>query len=610
MKAIQIILIFIGLFVSFISCNDSKITSKQVVSIDKESMFNDAIRNYYFTTLDSTSHYMLQIDTLKSLAKNKELFLKSREWYKRVEPMLIAYDYENHLSMNAPNLLKVEIDDYQDIKIQNPKSYQVLEELLYSEDSISNKELHSVLTYLKVRLPFVKKNHILITQRDRHHLKMIRDAIVNIAAKGITGFDSPMLANSLNEAVYNYESLDNIIEIYKDAFSNSKLYGQWKIEISSAIKVLKKSNFDDFNRYNFIKEHTNNQLNLVNETAKDWNIDLSTSRSLNPKISNLFDKNFFNMKMFSLQRSPEITDERIALGQQLFNDQSLSSSETISCATCHIKEKAFTDGHIKAIGVNGEELQRNSPTLTYAVYQRSLFYDGRADGLEDQIVGVTNNENEFHIDLNKLEEKIQQNPNYKNQFTALYDGQITNMNVRNAIATYIRSLAPFDSKFDRNMNDLEDTMTTEEINGFNLFMGKAACATCHFPPAFNGTVPPKYMETEFENLGVPKNASFDNPVLDDDLGQFFPYEVNEKKHFFKTSTVRNVELTGPYMHNGVYETLEEVVQFYNVGGGQGMGLDVPLQTLPSDSLNLSDIESKAIIAFMKTLTDQQYKTND
>ena len=610
MKAIQIILIFIGLFVSFISCNDSKITSKQMVSNDKESMFNDAIRNYYFTTLDSTSHYMLQIDTLNSLAKNKELFLKSREWYKRVEPMLIAYDYENYLSMNAPNLLKVEIDDYQDIKIQNPKSYQVLEELLYSEDSISNKELHSVLTYLKVRIPFVKKNHILITQRDRHHLKMIRDAIVNIAAKGITGFDSPMLANSLNEAVYNYESLDNIIEIYKDAFSNTELYRQWKIEISSAIKVLKKSNFDDFNRYNFIKEHTNNQLKLVNETAKDWNIDLSTSRSLNPEISNLFDKNFFNMKMFSLQRSPEITEERIALGQQLFNDQSLSSSETISCATCHIKEKAFTDGHIKAIGVNGEELQRNSPTLTYAVYQRSLFYDGRADGLEDQIVGVTNNENEFHIDLNKLEEKIQQNPNYKNLFTALYDGQITNMNVRNAIATYIRSLAPFDSKFDRNMNDLEDTMTTEEINGFNLFMGKAACATCHFPPAFNGTVPPKYMETEFENLGVPKNASFDNPVLDDDLGQFFPYEVNEKKHFFKTSTVRNVELTGPYMHNGVYETLEEVVQFYNVGGGQGMGLDVPLQTLPSDSLNLTDIESKAIIAFMKTLTDQQYKTNN
>jgi cytochrome c peroxidase len=313
------------------------------------------------------------------------------------------------------------------------------------------------------------------------------------------------------------------------------------------------------------------------------------------------------MKMFSTQRAPDITEERIELGRQLFNDKDLSGSGTISCATCHIAEKAFTDGHKIAKGINGQDLQRNSPTLTYAVYQRSMFYDGRADGLEDQIVGVTNNENEFHIDLEQLEETIQAKSAYKVQFDSLYDGKITDMNVRNAIATYIRSLAPFDSKFDRNMNNLEETMTTEEITGFNLFMGKAACATCHFPPAFNGTVPPKYMESEFENLGVPKNASFENPILDDDWGQYYPYEVEEKKHFFKTSTVRNVDLTGPYMHNGVYKTLEEVVEFYNVGGGQGMGLDVPYQTLPPDSLNLTTTESKAIIAFMKTLTDKRFE---
>ena len=137
-------------------------------------------------------------------------------------------------------------------------------------------------------------------------------------------------------------------------------------------------------------------------------------------------------------------------------------------------------------------------------------------------------------------------------------------------------------------------------------MGKAACATCHFPPAFNGTVPPKYMETEFENLGVPKNADFDHPILDDDPGQFHPYMVEEKRNFFKTSTVRNVALTGPYMHNGVYESLEEVVQFYNVGGGQGMGLEVPYQTLPPDSLHLTDKEQKALVAFMQSLTDARF----
>ncbi|MGO4921182.1 cytochrome-c peroxidase [Maribacter spongiicola] len=578
-----------------------------MITNSEQSMFNDAIRDYYFITLDSTSHYMQQMDTLKSVSKNKELFLKSRAWYKRVEPMLIAYDYENYVSMNAPNLLKVEIDDHQDIKIQDPKSFQVLEELLYADEGFSNKELNSVLTYLKVRIPFVKKNHILIAQRDRHHLKMIRDAIVNIATKGITGFDSPMLSNSLNEAVYNYESIQKVLDIYKDAFTNKELYADWSTEIAATIAILKKGNFDEFDRYSFIKEHTNHQLELAWKTAQDWDVELSDSRSLNPNATSLFDKNFFNMKMFSMQRAPEIIEERIALGRQLFNDKTLSSTGTISCATCHIKEKAFTDGHVKAIGINGKELQRNSPTLTYAVYQRSLFYDGRADGLEDQIVGVTNNENEFHIDLEKLEEKIQEQSAYRVQFDSLYDGKITNMNVRNAIATYIRNLSSFDSKFDRNINGLEESMTNEEVHGFNLFMGKAACATCHFPPAFNGTVPPKYMESEFENLGVPKNASFENPVLDDDLGQYFPYKVEEKKHFFKTSTVRNVDLTGPYMHNGVYATLGEVVEFYNVGGGLGMGLDVPYQTLPSDSLNLTAVESKAIIAFMKTLTDQQFE---
>ncbi|WP_339652418.1 cytochrome c peroxidase [uncultured Maribacter sp.] len=548
-----ILLMILGVF---LSCKHEETKPKLMITTNELSMFNDAIRNYYFVTLDSASHYMQQIDTTNSLSKNKELFLKSREWYKRVEPMLIAYDYENYVSMNAPNLLKVEIDDHQDVKIQNPKSYQVLEELLYSEDGFSNKELNFVLTYLKVRLPFVRKNHILIAQRDRHHLKMIRDAIINIVTKGITGFDSPMLTNSLNEAIYNYESIQKVLDIYKDAFYNPDLYSEWRTEITSSIAILKEGNFDKFDRYSFIKEHTNIQLELVLKTAKDWNVELSNSRSLDPNATSLFDKNFFNMKIFSMQRTPEITEERIALGKRLFNDKALSSTGTISCATCHIKEKAFTDAHTKALGSNGKELQRNSPTLTYAVYQRSLFYDGRADGLEDQIVGVTNNENEFHIDLEKLEEKIQSKIVYKVQFDSLYGGKITNMNVRNAIATYIRSLSSFDSKFDRNINGLEETMTNEEVDGFNLFMGKAACATCHFPPAFNGTVPPKYMESEFENLGVPKNASFENPVLDDDWGQYYPYEVEEKKHFFKTSTVRNVALTGPYMHNGVYATLE------------------------------------------------------
>ncbi|NKI32167.1 cytochrome-c peroxidase [Croceivirga thetidis] len=598
------------LILCFVACKKEDKLLVFATSSDKISMFNDAIRDHYFKTLDSAAYYIQKIDTLKSLKENRANFLKSREWYKRLEPMLIAYDNENYLSMNAPNLLKVEIDDYQDIKKIKPKSYQVLEELLYADEGFDNKDLEYVIQYLKVRIPYIRKNHILIRQRDRHHLKMLRDAIVNVATKGITGFDSPMLANSLNEAIYNYETIQEILSIYEPAFKSKELYNSWVKEINSTISALKLGNFDTFDRYSFIKNHTNRQLELINDTADDWNIVLNASRPLNPRSTNLFSKNFFNMALFSTPRAPEITEERIALGKMLFNDESLSSTENISCASCHHKEKAFTDGLKKARGINNKELLRNTPTLTYSVYQRTFFYDGRAASLEDQIVKVVNDDNEFHLDLNTIEQRIKANPTYVKKFDSLYGGSISNRNARHAIATYIRSLSPFDSKFDKNMQGIENTLTTEEILGFNLFMGKAACATCHFPPAFNGTVPPKYMETEFENLGVPENASFEHPVLDKDPGQFYPYRVEEKRSFFKTSTVRNAELTAPYMHNGVYNTLEEVVNFYNVGGGQGMGLDVPYQTLPPDSLNLAENESKALIAFMRTLNDKQFEISN
>ncbi len=599
---------FISLLVLLMlsSCRKEDKKLALVTSSNTESVFNQAIRNHYFKTLDSAAFYIQKVDTLKLLGENKTNFLMSRKWYKRAEPMLMAYDYENYLSMNAPNLLKVEIDDYQDIKVLKPKSYQVLEELLYAEEGFENKELHRVAEYLKVRIPYIRKNHILIRQRDRHHLKMIRDAVVNIATKGITGFDSPMLSNSLQEAIYNYETIREILSIYEPAFASKALYLSWLQEIETTIGNLKDGDFDSFDRYAFIKNHTNKQLDLIHKTSEDWRIKLNTSRPLNPTATNLFDKDFFNMRLFSAPRSPEITDERIELGRMLFNDESLSNTGNISCASCHHKDKAFTDGLKKAQGINKLELQRNTPTLTYSVYQKAMFYDGRATGLEDQIVNVVNDKNEFHLDLNTMEQRIKANPLYTKHFDSLYEGNVSNRNARHAIATYIRSLAPFDSKFDRNMQGHEDSLNDEEILGFNLFMGKAACATCHFPPAFNGSVPPKYMETEFENLGVPKNASFEHPVLDDDPGQYEPYKVEEKRNFFKTSTVRNAELTAPYMHNGVYKTLDEVITFYNVGGGQGMGLDVPYQTLPSDSLNLSTRESEALIAFMKSLTDEEF----
>ncbi len=604
---IRFLFIFIVLCIS--SCNEQKKNSANPTA-RTASAFTEDLRAYYLENLDSLSANLNKLDASKSVEENKAIFKSVRKWYKYAEPFIIAFDHNSYLTINGPNLLIVHAEDYTEIKKLKPKSLQVVEELLYNEEGLDKEELELQLIFLKSRVPFMAHNHIIYGQKDKHYLKMIRDAVITVATKGITGFDSPMQQNSTEESAYVYQSLWNILKYMEGSYGRTDVYIQLLKEFKEAEKSLIGSSFETLDRYSFIKNHTNKQLALLTKACKEWNIEMAENYELNPYAENLFQKDFFNINKFALPRSPKITEERIALGRELFNDVSLSNTGNISCTTCHIRKKAFTDGLKIAKGINNKTLQRNSPTLTYAVFQKAMFLDGRATGLEDQIVGVVNNKDEFHMDLNTIEKKVAENGGYVKAFDTLYDGQLNYKNVRHAIATYIRSLAPFDSKFDRNILDKEETLTDEEVLGFNLFMGKATCATCHFPPAFNGTVPPNYMETEFENLGVPKNASFEHPVLDDDAGKYYPYEVEERRGFFKTATVRNIELTAPYMHNGVYKTLEEVIEFYNVGGGQGMGLNVPYQTLPTDSLGLTEKESKAIIAFMKTLTDTKFNQFD
>lgn len=129
-----------------------------------------------------------------------------------------------------------------------------------------------------------------------------------------------------------------------------------------------------------------------------------------------------------------------------------------------------------------------------------------------------------------------------------------------------------------------------EINRFNLFMGKVKCATCHYLPLFNGASHPKYYKMETEVLGVPQTVTAKQ--IDFDRGRSEIMPTPELEHSFKTTTVRNTSFSEPYMHNGVFNTLKEVTDFYNEGGGVGEGLKVPNQTLPSDKLNLTDIEKK------------------
>ncbi len=315
-----------------------------------------------------------------------------------------------------------------------------------------------------------------------------------------------------------------------------------------------------------------------------------------------FESNSFNVTHFMPVNNRKVSENQIALGKKLFFDKNLSEAGNMACVTCHDPKKGWADGLQTNLDNQGKPLARNTPTLINSALQRSQFWDGRSPDLISQISSVFNNEKEFNASIHQFSADILMDSTYTDLFNTAYGGISTkNNDIIKAISAYVATLNGFDSKFDKNIRGVENSYTEQEKLGFNLFMGKALCATCHFMPLTNGTVPPFFAEHEKEVIGVPSSA--DNKMVDEDPGFYLINNDDFKKGMFKTPTVRNVDLTAPYMHNGVYQTLEEVVNFYNLGGGAGLGFDLPNQTFPFDNLELSKQEETALVAFMKTLTD-------
>ena len=172
--------------------------------------------------------------------------------------------------------------------------------------------------------------------------------------------------------------------------------------------------------------------------------------------------------------------------------------------------------------------------------------------------------------------------------------------ISSALILYYADLSSYYSPFDHAMNE-KQPVSKEVINGFNLFMSKAQCATCHFVPQFNGVKPP-YVGSEFEVIGTPTDTSF--KTLSKDPGRYTINPSKETNAAFRTGSIRNAASTKPYMHNGVFNTLEVVIDFYDAGGGSGKGISISNQTLSSDSLKLTKKEKNDIIAFIKSLNEE------
>ncbi len=579
------------LLLVIVSCNQKTEKYKSVTVI------SSSVNKLY---LNQLSNAINNLDSMKgkSIKAQQKYYVLARKHFKLLEPILAFSDKDNYKSLNAPNIISVKGETSNDTRVIKPIGFQVIEESLYDEN-IDQAVLKRAIRVTSNRLKLIRKNSIL-KLKDHHIIWLLRDQITRVAATGITGFDSPVLNQSLLESSYTYETVLKIIKLNEERFKSKELLVKFEEAIINAQKFLK-HDFDSFDRFNFIKKHTNLQLKILVEIQKDWGVKFPFEMALSNTMETLFSEEALNVNYFSdhLSDTTQLA-KKIIFGKQLFNDTSLSKDYNMACATCHVKDLAFTDGR----RVFDKNQTRNTPTVAYSAYQKGFFMDARSGSLEGQVVGVVENHNEFNMSMDSVVQRVLKNENYKKLIANLYDNKRVNFNIRHAIASYIRTLNTFNSKFDRNIRGEEETLTVDEQKGFNLFAGKAMCATCHFAPVFNGTVPPNYNDTELEFIGVPISADTINAEISSDLGRYNLYKTPERKHFFKTPTIRNIAKTAPYMHNGVYVTLEEVMDFYNKGGGAGLGIHNEYQTLPFDNLSLSEKEITQVIDFMKTLTDE------
>ncbi len=593
----------IGVFCFFILGISCK---KQEVYLDKTTPDWARVQNFYLENIKNSISYIeeLKKEGLKG-EKAKDFFIKARSSFKKSEPYASYLNPSVGHRVNGPALPIYKEDNG---KIMKPVGFQKIEESIY-EGTESNDDFIREIDITRGLLLNLQKGIEKRKLNPQRFFIATHQQLFRVISLAISGFDTPVSHLGIQETAISLESLkfvyENSIQFLIQK-KNPSLDTEFLNNITKSIRFIESNtNFETFDRFTFIRDFMNpitrNWVAIRKESGLWEGVD---TQPFNFDAPTFFENNSFNLTYFTPAVNRNPTKKQIMLGEKLFFDANLSKKGNMSCATCHVPEKAYADGMVTNLSNTGNPLKRNTPTLINAVFQQSFFWDGRSETLLDQISSVFTNDLEFDSTVHQFSDAILKDTTYIKLFNEAYGGISTkNIEVIKAISSYISTLNGFNSKFDKNIRGEEDTFTKEEKLGFNLFMGKALCATCHFVPLTNGTVPPFFAETEKEVIGVPETT--ENKMIDDDLGFYWKFKEELHRGMFKTPTIRNADLTAPYMHNGVYNTLDQVMEFYNLGGGAGLGFDLPHQTLPFDELKLTDTELQALVAYVKTLSDDK-----
>jgi cytochrome c peroxidase len=297
------------------------------------------------------------------------------------------------------------------------------------------------------------------------------------------------------------------------------------------------------------------------------------------------------------------TPEKIELGKQLFFDRRLSGDGTMNCATCHDPERAFTDGLELSLSYPTTRNWRNSPTLVNTAFQKQLFHDGRARTLEEQALFPMMSAFEMNRNLDFVEEVIRSVPEYVDAFGKVFGGEVTRERMAMAIAAFERTLISVNAPIDKHLEGDQHALSEDAKKGLAIFRGKGRCAECHFGVLLS--------DDGFHALNVPENPEHrsdpriaatrrfvakvyryeDFRTLTEDPGRYLITKDKKDWKAFRTPTLREVAKTAPYMHNGIFLTLDDVIEFFDKGGGKGNTVLKPL--------GLTDQEKQYLNSFLR-----------
>lgn len=288
---------------------------------------------------------------------------------------------------------------------------------------------------------------------------------------------------------------------------------------------------------------------------------------------------------------PAVINSKERLGEKLFFDPILSKDKSISCSSCHKPEFAFADTSVVSLGVGGAKGVRNSPSVTNLSGRPNLFWDGRASSLEEQALQPIINPIEMNLPVSEALARLQADKTYAALFQKIFNAPPTEKNLLSAIASFERTLETANSPYDRYINGDDNAISASAQRGRLLFIGKANCNNCHSGEDFTAD--------RFKGIGLFNEAELK------DAGRFEVTKNPEHKGHFKIPGLRNVAVTAPYMHNGMFKSLKEVIRYYNnpdVIIKNGKNRDLSL----SKPLGLTEDEITDLESFLISLTDDRF----